>query len=1022
MSVTDSRQHPYASPFYDPRSRSPASPNFPAFPVQFPSPSATSPAFIASPRLPPPPVPVRSSSPVPQQGSQASLSTTASTSSRTLKTPQSKFDQQYPGVKIRGESGSLERPMSTSPSPAMRNRIINEEPRSPTPNRKELRPSTERLARESPPALAMSPLPPTPGEQPEKKSSSRPGTAGSSKSKPAPLDILREQRLSQDWVCLNLPADGDLCHAQLNASSLIAESPPRPSKQPSRLPPPTIVPMKLHSPQRPSFDRTQSDPLATPNTHSQSQPYNRPRSSMDPLRSASPISLQGKSHSYSTPPAAVIEAASTTAPSPGGLRSLFRNGDSRQGSTPPLRGRRSEDILRPSMDRKSSMDALQEKEPTKKELKAMQKEAQRSLGVGTPINTPEDTRKLSGLSLKKSSGALKAFFNRSGSGKGKAKEVPPLPSGEERSRAMGRLSTSDGLPRPSTLEGLPRPSISSIRRPRTPASPSPIPTARAASAQSRHSRGSGGSIGQNSPPAERTQYPAPPMNRAVSQPMEVPSNAARTRLPSRDLPPLPPPSPSPQPAQIRGDAPLFQPTLVDILSLPYLGPRASVVIEHMSQMTTGEAEVRSDAVSPASSGSTTRPNQSPLEETGTETPSPIKPSKSLHLLSLPDLDLDFDVSFDTLGLSPSTPRRSPGRSGNSSPRKSPSRATTTRKHASPNISPSLGRSRTERRSKSFDGLGANGGEELWRSVGMGEGLHPSVAKFFASSSSPSAPILSKQLSDPIPPVFIAQDRVTPSPLGPGEVQPTDAGPSQHRVNRSFSSQPSAPSSSDHARTPSNASSTNETNETESPSPPRTPEDQTVRLGFPVLPGKSTPARTGSVDDTEVPFSLGTPPSIPLPPVPTDVPAYIPTAAAHGFVTASRAQTAVASLVPVPTKDGLSLAPAAVIAAAAPEVAPIIVEEKKDIKKPPSRPRQLQSRSKLVILDTTKSTKTLCREVERFLYTCVAVLVLFVRLNQVLIFQVQVSLSIIYLGRSSRVDPERPPASVCGDREETIRTP
>ena len=179
--MTDRLQHPYASPFYDIRVGSPASPHFPTFPVQFPSP--TSPAYIASPRLPPPPVPVRSTSPVPQQGSQASLSTTASTSSRTLKTPQSKFDQQHPGIKIRGESGSLEGPLSNSPSPATRG-FSFDEPRSPTPNRKELRTSPERVTKDSPPAIARSPLPPPPGAQHQRKSSSRPGTAGSSKTKP----------------------------------------------------------------------------------------------------------------------------------------------------------------------------------------------------------------------------------------------------------------------------------------------------------------------------------------------------------------------------------------------------------------------------------------------------------------------------------------------------------------------------------------------------------------------------------------------------------------------------------------------------------------------------------------------------------------------------------------------------------------------------------------------------------------------------------------------------------------------
>lgn len=581
----------------------------------------------------------------------------------------------------------------------------------------------------------------------------------------------------------------------------------------------------------------------------------------------------------------------------------------------------------------------------------MQKAAQRDLGVANGTSTPDEKetgRKTSGLSLKKSSGALKALFTRGASGKSKDKEretTPPLPSSEER----GKERRTPGS-RPSTAEERPRPSFSSVGRPRTPGSPSPNPGASSSPVIAP-------TQGRSSFSTERTMYPAVPVGQRLPPPptllsVSEPPQAPRQRIPSRDLPPLPPPSPVP-PADTSSASGPTQPapsalhTKVDPSSLPYLGVRASVLLEDRSP--SPQVENRSETVSPASSVSTTRPAYTPLgknEAAGGSLEldiSPImKPSKSLHVLSLPDLDLDFDVAFDKIGQSPSpsTPRRSPRRSPRSphtpqSPMAS-QRSLSTRitPHCSP--SPSLGTSKTERRrSKSFDGTGSPSGEDMWR-------------KLFASNTSSSAPILSKQLSEPIPPAAAqmqiqqTQTRVAQE-MGQPATVPTQRPVRVRQHSHSFSSQPSLASSSDHVRTPSNASSTNET---ATPSPPQTPDDRLQRVAypFPSPEKKMSKLNQTPVDDTEAaptPFSLGEPPNIPLPDVPTVEE-------------------------PVTTPATAEVPPAPAAQSEAPVVEPIQLEPKKPTP-PPARIRILVNKSRVVVPETPVTVRILARDIDRLFY-------------------------------------------------------
>ncbi|KAK8865757.1 hypothetical protein IAR55_000904 [Kwoniella newhampshirensis] len=847
----------YNRPIHSP---SPTSPLFP-----YPAPPH-SPA-LASPLMPPversrSPIP-SVSSPIPpvesrMATSSISLSTTASTSSRTLKTPHSSKTDHNPI--IASSSGTLDSsPTVSMTGPRAKPSTV---PKSPTP------------LRSSVPSMAQGPLPPIPGER---KGSTKP-LALSGRSRPPPLEVKKENSLSQDWV--QIPA---ALKAKSTSPILPAEHP----RHPARFPVAKMVPVKSHiSPDRPSFERTRTAPPLSPLPRGDGRPK-QGRTSLDQLRSSSP-SPAPRHASHSTPPAAILNGASFSSEH----RSRGESSITKRSQAPPLRTRRSEDLLRPSM----------ESAPSKKEIKAMQ---QRALGIASPAITHpvESERKSSGISLKKSSGALKALFNRGVSGKGKDKaETPPVP--RRPSEDLLRRPSGDALRRPSG-DMFRRPSGDELRRPsmESRASPSPVPDG-----------GSPNPLARSSTSADRAMNPAPPSLRAAPTGTKPVADGGRDpHAPfARGSPTLPAPAPVPTTVttELTAGTPIRE--ALSASFLPYLSAAANrVSIAPPVENTSASSEnLSSDTISPSSSDSTAR-------QTATDF-SPIKPSKSLHLLQLPELDLDFDVAFDKFGsFTPATPRRkSPRYSPNSPSSNSPMRSKTTRSPRAAPPPPALQRTASERRrSQSFDGPAGSVTmlDDFWNASFSGTDsafVSPSVAKVFASASSSSVPLLSQPLMSP-------EEQASPLPSVP-----------RHEYSPAFSSRPS---SSDHARTPSNASSTNETS---SPSPPRTPEERGLAgLGFGDLSPSSTTTsstptpRSGQEPPTiaKKPFILNEPPSIPLPPVPVT-----------------------------------SLAP------------PVIIEEPKGevktgLEKPRERVMTLLSKSQVVTPDPNMSTRALARNVERLSY-------------------------------------------------------
>jgi len=826
-----------------------------------------------------------------------SLSTTASTSSHTLKTPHSKVDYSRSPV-IASGSGSSDDHASPVAAMAVRRAKEIAEPRSPTPTQPRLSSEgqnpSERVLRERlpPPPLTHTPLPLTPvgfaatsmhEENTARRLSDAPRR--SRQHPPAPLDMRNENRLSKDWIPVHV--SGPSSPDQMRPKSTSPHPEPVLSQHHrAKWPAATMVPVK-ESPKRPSFERAQIAPPIAITERKQTEG----RVSLDHMRNTSPTRTTSRQNSRSTPPAAMLDMAIA---STGNRLHVFHDGTTRNVS--PLRTRSSEDVLRPSMD--STRAGM-----TKKHIKAKQKEQQQGLGVAsTVVNSSsgaEPDRKSSGLSLKKSSGALRNLFSRGVSGKGKDRmETPPMPLAEDRAKVRGRPSTA-----PTSDDSRPHPSFG---QPRTPGSV--LPTRVASVGQESPSVGPG----RSSLSIERTVYPAPPLSRAASQGSQpVMSLPVRARSPQRDLPPLPAPSPVP-PFEHRST----QSTLAEALpasSLPYLSPmRASFLLETNDPNRLSTSADRFSSVS--SSASTARPTENASEEI-----SPIKPSRSLHLLQLPDFDLDLADAFDKIGMSPATPRKlSPRRSpqAKASPKSpTPQRSLTTR--LSPTASPpTISRTGSERRrSQSFDGPPSHA--DLWR---------VDAVKLFASATSTSAPMLSNSNAP-------AATEEVPPPV------PLLMTVPQHIHNHSVSSQPSAPSSSDHARTPSNASSTNETS---SPSPPHTPREEKSPVGLSIGDFESPsrlPTPTASAPDgpeqslaARKPFVFSKPPSIPLPAAP--VPVWSP-----------------------------ALAPSAVI-----ELVEPVEPEQNVIKGPRKNKRVLLSRSKLVTAETTVSSKTLGRELELLLYS------------------------------------------------------
>ncbi|WVF70746.1 hypothetical protein IAT40_005540 [Kwoniella sp. CBS 6097] len=800
------------------------------------------------------------------RGSTNSLSTTASTSSRTLKTPHSSKTDHEPI--IASASGSFEDSPTVHLNPQRSKPPVTHS--SPTPNRTPV------------PPMAQGPLPPIPpaNTKPKFKGTTKPlNVSGKPKLAALPLDSKAENRLSQDWIQINVPDN----ESRTTATS--DEKPVIPARSALRLPQAKMVPMKLEgSPDRPRFDRAVTAPPLSPTPRDQ----RGGRNSLDQLRNTSPTP-RPRQTSLSTPPAAILDAASSSSHS---------RAEQSKKEKPTLRTRRSEELLR----------STKESPPSKKDIRAQQ---HRTLGVASTVTTGADVeRKPTGISLKKSSGALKALFK---SGKGKEKErerersetPPPMP--------MTRRKSGDELRRPS------RPPVIALDT-----SPS-------------SSRESPEDHGRASFFTERRRYPtAPPLLRAASAGaapiLDVPiPSGSRARLPSRDLP-APPREASPvaAPSEQSPSTPPAQP-LPPSSSLPYLSAQTNrVSLAPPADITTPSSEeMRGDeSNSPSSSGSTTRPT--PVDF------SPIKPSKSLHLLQLPELDLDFDFAFDKFGSgSPATPRRSPRKSPRSpnnsyknSPNGSPARSYSTRSPRNvPSVQPQLKRTASERRrSQSFDGPAGSVPmlDDLWKTasdIGAAPNssgfVSPSMAKFFASAPSSSAPVLSQPMISP-----------------EKEAQPLPPAP-QPESSDGHSRSESSHQSSDHIRTPSNASSTNET---PSPSPPQTPpapERPLAGLGFGELSPSSTVTTATPMVEKQ-----------PEPPMGAKEPAAF-----------TEAPT-----IPLPAVPGPSLAPPAVIEP------PKAEEKKKELQKPRERVMSLMSRSKVIVPDQGLNIRSLAREIERLLYT------------------------------------------------------
>lgn len=778
--------------------------------------------------------------------------------------------------------------------------------------------------------MATGPLPPLPSQ-----SQSRSAPAPRSRSPLPPLGEQKKQenRLSQDWIHLNLSLD--IPSHQLSIDRPKSTSPLLPldtttstsTSLPLRqkLPPPMMMPIKKQSPQRPSFERNHSAPLSPTRKSAYTRPTRpdyKSRASLDQLRemNGSPTPPRTRKTSFSTPPQAILDAAATNEKSTGGRMQFFRtvSGTNKMSTPPMLRSRKSEDGLRKSEDMlRPSMDVY-----SKKELKAMQKEAQRNLGVATPPiiereRERDEGRKSSGLSLKKSSGALKALFKTA---KGKDKEStpspPPMP---DQFKVRSRPSTSEGPKTAFEESSRPRPSLSNERalqslatRSRTPGGSTPEPRS-VSDSRVQQSGGPGGREpvqfpGRGSFSTERSMYPSHPRSHA---PRISSDDSERTRKPSRELPPLPMPPPhdlkSFEAHQETGEkkhSPLGE--ALPVSSLPYLSTMAGGASSSPRPVTPDESPLP-----PTVDFTRTPPrsNQGRVDQT----PSPLfKPSRSLHLLSLPELDLGFDLSFDKVNGSPSTPRKnspSKRRSTPDSPIRSMSVSSPSRATRRP--SPVKRTTSERRRSQSFDGPG----QDSWFNNGF------DISSKFASNSSSSAPLLSK----PMEPTASDDTRQYPAPPATGAAAaPLSTSQHTHEYSASCSSQQSAPSSLDHARTPSNASSNNDTS---SPPPPRTPEDE--KSAFPSfgLELETTPTPSAAkVKALGEPISLSRPPSIPLPAVPT----------------------------PVATVQTVSVI-----------VEPIKSErDKPELKKPRHCVRKLNSKGRAMFPEMAGSNKTLARDIDR----------------------------------------------------------
>jgi hypothetical protein len=336
--------------------------------------------------------------------------------------------------------------------------------------------------------------------------------------------------------------------------------------------------------------------------------------------------------------------------------------------------------------------------------------------------------------------------------------------------------------------------------------------------------------------------------------------------------------------------------------------------------------------------------------------------KSLHLLALPDMDLDFGVSFDGISGSPTTPRKARKSlaiaTNDRSPLSSPQRSRTLRD--SPASSPTQHRAAERRRSKSFDGAsGSTILGDMWRSQGEEAYVPGNVAELFENPTSSSVPLLSKQLVD-----FSSSPDLVLSTSSTGSTV-------RERSQLTPAPGPSSAESAEmsHERTPSNASSMNESSISPSPSPPRTPPD--IRHAF--GPRPVYPVKTASTEVQEVRneisvetawSSLGAAPSVPLPALPALAP-VVPTMT----LAPPTAPALTSDTLGIPDIASDHLGSAAVITDA---LTTVLGPKSSGVTTcyplPTARMRTLHSRSQRVVSESLTSTKQLAREIEILLQT------------------------------------------------------
>ncbi|KAL7423767.1 hypothetical protein Q5752_001351 [Cryptotrichosporon argae] len=710
-------------------------------------------------------------------GSSQSISTAASSSSHTLKlqTPQSKSHGPDPA-----SSGSLDA-MAASPPARLARPDAGAHDEWAVPVQHRRKGSGDRL--KGGVAFAQAPL-----TKPGKTSTGLLGgrKGGKAETMPAGRD---DHRLSQGWMQVDEFGEIHQSTPPRQLQHFTFPQQQQQHRQPApagtgydkRVPPPIMVPLKQASPPRPRFERAATAPPASP-TEDRRPSASRSRSSLDQLRSTSPSPAPRapRKSSLSTPPAVVVEDARRR-----GLPV------SHKAPPPPLATRRSDDVVRNAPGPQA-------------------------------IEAPQDKDK--GLSFKKSSGALKALFR---GGKAKDKDVaPPMPAmpsaaGPSRVRPSDdRLRPTMDTSRSSVDELRPRPSMSRSNTPGGSPAPSAASYGRRTPDFSRtpefqrtpdftrtpDSR-TPDSTGRSSFAADRSLYPAPPQLQRASSTGAQAALSVDTRRspPQRQLPPLPPLSPVPG-SQSAAFAPVqTKPYLPDIVSL---GPSSAPSRAQLaSPALLVQAPYASAIASPARSDST-------ADSSDTAGPrgqwSPVKPSKSLHLLSLPDLDLSFDFNLDAIGGSPGTSRRSPKGSPKSrasprsprSTRTSPSNPGSPQRSASVSASSSFARAYDRPRSKSFDAFADNWAPLHVDAVGAGL-MSPTIRQLFDAESSMFTPTEPVPMRVPVPVDFAASHPAT-----------SDGG---HSQSHSLSSQPSVASD----QSPSDAAS--------SATRPRTPEERSPPL-------------------------------------------------------------------------------------------------------------------------------------------------------------------------------------------------